>query len=108
VLVAQQLISEQQLQQTLSLQRGSGKKLGRLLVEGGLISDEALAFVLARQLHLPFVNLNTFPLKTPLVRLLPESAARRYRALVLEERDDSLLVALADPLDLTAFDELTR
>ena len=42
------------------------------------------------------------------MKLLPESAARRFRALVLEDKGDALLVALADPLDLFAFDELTR
>ena len=108
LLVQQRLLSQAQLEQTLTTQRGSGKKLGRLLIEASLITDEALAHVLARQLRVPFVNLNSFPLKTDLVRLLPESAARRYRALVLEAKDDSLLVALADPLDLAAYDELTR
>lgn len=108
VLVQQQLISEDQLQQSLVQQRSTGKKLGRLLIDAGLITEEALAHVLARQLRVPFVNLKTFPLKTDLVRLLPESPARRFRALVLEDRDDTLLVALADPLDLFAFDELTR
>ena len=108
LLVQEELISADQLLQSLALQRSTGKKLGRLLIEAGVITDEALAHVLARQLRMPFVNLNSFPLKTPLVRSLPESAARRYRALVLEERDDSLLVALADPLDLAAYDELTR
>ncbi|MGS0754538.1 GspE/PulE family protein [Roseateles sp. GG27B] len=108
LLVQQELISEVQLLQSLAMQRSTGKKLGRLLIAAGVITDEALAHVLARQLRMPFVNLNSFPLKTPLVRLLPESAARRYRALVLEEREDSLLVALADPLDLAAYDELAR
>ncbi|MDT8998745.1 GspE/PulE family protein [Paucibacter sp. APW11] len=108
VLVQQQLISEEQLGQALELQRTSGKKLGRLLIDAGLITEEALAHVLARQLRVPFVNLKTFALKTELVRLLPETPARRFRALVLEERGETLLVAMADPLDLFAYDELTR
>ncbi len=108
VLVQQELITEGQLTQALEMQRSSGKKLGRLLIDAGLITEEALAHVLARQLRIPFVNLKTFPLKTELVRLLPETPARRFRALVLEERNDTLLVALADPLDLFAYDELSR
>lgn len=108
VLVEQQLISAEQLTQALELQRATGKKLGRLLIEANLITEEALAHVLARQLRAPFVNLKTFPLKTELVRLLPETPARRFRALVLEERGDTLLVAMADPLDLFAFDELAK
>ena len=108
VLVEQQLISAEQLAQALDLQRATGKKLGRLLIEANLITEEALAHVLARQLRAPFVNLKTFPLKTELVRLLPETPARRFRALVLEERGDTLLVAMSDPLDLFGFDELHR
>ncbi len=108
VLVQQRLISQEQLQQTLELQRQTGKKIGRLLIETGIITEELLANGLARQLRIPFVNLKTFPFRADVVRLLPESAARRFRALALEDRGDTLLVALGDPLDLFAFDELTR
>ncbi len=108
VLVQQRLISQEQLQQTLVLQKQTGKKMGRLLIESGLITEELLANGLARQLRIPFVNLKTFPFRADVIKLLPESAARRFRALVLEDKGDTLLVALADPLDLFAFDELTR
>ena len=108
VLVQQRLISQEQLQQTLELQRQTGRKLGRLLIESGVITEELLANGLARQLRIPFVNLKTFPFRGDVVKLLAESAARRFRALVLEDKGDSLLVAMADPLDLFAFDELTR
>jgi MSHA biogenesis protein MshE len=108
VLVQQRLISQEQLQQTLDLQRQTGKKMGRLLIETGLITEELLANGLARQLRVPFVNLKTFPFRSDVVRLLPEAVARRFKALALEDKGDSLLVALADPLDLFAFDELTR
>lgn len=108
VLLQQRLISQEQLQQTLDLQRQTGKKFGRLLIETGIITEELLANGLARQLRIPYVNLKTFPFRADVVKLLPESAARRFRALVLEDKGDSLLVALADPLDLFAFDELTR
>ena len=108
VLVQQRLISQEQLQQTLELQRQTGKKVGRLLIESGIITEELLANGLARQMRIPFVNLKTFPFRSEVVKLLPESAARRFRALVLEDKGDSLLVALGDPLDLFAYDELTR
>ncbi|MFZ3219224.1 MAG: GspE/PulE family protein [Rhodoferax sp.] len=108
VLVQQRLISQEQLQQTLELQRQTGKKVGRLLIESGVITEELLANGLARQLRIPFVNLKTFPFRADVVKLLPESAARRFRALVLEDKGDLLLVALGDPLDLFAYDELTR
>ena len=108
VLVQQRLISQEQLQQTLDLQRTTGKKVGRLLIETGVITEELLANGLARQLRIPFVNLKTFPFRADVVKLLPESSARRFKALVLEDKGEVLLVALGDPLDLFAFDELTR
>ena len=108
VLVQQNLISQSQLEQVLVLQRKTGKKVGRLLIEAGWITEDLLAHGLARQLKIPFVNLKTYPFRAELVKLLPEVAARRFRALVLDDLGDTLQVVLADPLDLFAFDELTR
>jgi MSHA biogenesis protein MshE len=108
VLVQQRVISAEQLTQILDIQRQTGKKMGRILIESGIITEEALANALARQLRIPFVNLKTFPFRADVVKLLPESSARRFRALALEDKGDSLLVALADPLDLFAYDEISR
>jgi len=108
VLLAQRLISEEQLAQALDLQNTSGRKLGRVLVERGALTEEALAHALARQLRAPVVNLNSYPLKGELVRQLGEAAARRHRAIVLDDRGDHLLVAFSDPLDLTAHDDVAR
>ncbi len=108
VLVQQALISPEQLQQALEVQRGTGKRLGRLLVEAGIVTEEAVAHGLARQLRVPVVNLKSFPLKSETVRLLSESPARRHRAIVLEDKGEHLLVGFVDPLDIVAYDELTR
>ncbi len=108
VLVQQRIITAEQLQHALDLRRSTGKMLGSLLIQCGFITEEQLANALARQLNIPFVNLKTFPFRVDVVRLLPESAARRFRALVLEDKGSTLLVALADPLDLFAFDALSR
>jgi MSHA biogenesis protein MshE len=108
VLVQQALLSPEQLEQTLALQRETGKKLGRLLIDTGLLTEEMLAHALARQLRVPVVNLKSFPLKNETVRLLPESPARRHRVLVLDDKGEHLLVGFADPLDLFAYDEVTR
>ncbi|MDP1534761.1 MAG: GspE/PulE family protein, partial [Rubrivivax sp.] len=108
VLVQQNLVSAEQLDKALQLQRGTGKKLGRMLIDAGLITEEALAHGLARQLRVPVVNLKSFPLKSETVRLLAESPARRHRAVVLEDKGEHLLVGFADPLDLAAYDDVTR
>src|SRR5882724_8636301 len=107
-LVQQQLISKDQLDFALAEQKRSGRKLGQILQENGFVSDEQMAEALAKQLKIPFVNLKTFHLKQQLVRLLPETRARRYRALVLDDKGGSLLVGMADPTDIFAHDELSR
>ncbi len=108
VLVQQKLVSEEQLAELLQQQRGTGRRLGRMMIDAGLITEETLAHALARQLRVPVVNLKSFPLESKTVRLLGESPARRHRAIVLEDKGEQLLVGFADPLDLAAYDELTR
>ena len=108
VLVKQMLITEEQLQKALEMQRGTGKRLGRLLIEAGFVTEEAVAHGLARQLRVPAVNLKNYTLKSETVRLLSESPARRLRVIVLEDPGEHLLVGFVDPLDLVAYDEVSR
>ena len=108
VLVQQNLVTPEQLADALAQQRGTGKRLGRLLMEAGIVTEEAVAHGLARQLRAPVVNLKSFPLKSETVRLLSESPARRHRVVVVEDKGEQLLVGFVDPLDLVAYDELTR
>ena len=107
-LVQQGLINEDQLKFALGEQRRTGRRLGQIITENGLITEEQFADTLARQLKIPFINLKTYQLKSHIVRLLPETRARRYRALVLEDRGSSLLVGMVDPTDIFAYDELAR
>jgi MSHA biogenesis protein MshE len=108
LLVRQNLLTEEQLKLALDEQKKSGRKLGRVIVETGYVTEEGLSEALARQLSVPFVNLKVFDLKPDIVKLLPESQARRFRALVLEKAGERLRVAMADPTDLFAYDELAR
>ena len=108
VLVAQKLITIEQLRTALEAQTRRGRRLGRLLVELGYLDDEQVAQALARQLHLRYVDLAQHNFNPEVVQKLPESAARRFRAVPLEVRGNTMLIAMADPTDLFAYDELTR
>jgi len=108
VLVGQKLISREQLAIGLEQQKRSGRRLGRVLVENGFCNDEQIAEALARQFNVPYVNLKFYNLSNDVVRRLPESQARRFRAVVLEDRRSKYLVGMADPSDLFAADELQR
>jgi MSHA biogenesis protein MshE len=108
VLVSQGLLSEEQLRRGLDEQSRSGRRLGRVLVELGFLKEEQIAQALARQLNLRYFDLTQHDFNRQLVLKLPETAARRFRAIALEERGTAMLVGMADPTDLFAFDELTR
>ncbi|MCD6060666.1 MAG: type pilus assembly ATPase PilB [Moraxellaceae bacterium] len=102
------LISEEQLNQALGEQRLTRKKLGRTLIDLKLISEKALLELLSKQLRIPLVNIRNYPLRQELVHRLPEAIARRYRAIILDQRDGAYLVGMSDPLDIHAIDELQR
>ena len=108
LLVEQNLITEDQLKLALSEQRKLGMKLGRTLVEIGLTTEEEILEALSNQLHIPLVDLRHFNFKAELVRLLPETMARRYRAIVLDKQGDEIQIGMADPTDLFAYDEIDR
>jgi len=108
ILVQQKLLSEEQLGLALTEQKRSGRKLGRVFVENGFVTEEQIANALARQLSIPYLNLKFFNVNPEIVRMLPETQARRFRALVLEDRHGTLLVGMSDPTDLFAYDEISR
>ena len=108
LLLQQKLISEEQLAYALEQQKHSGLKLGRILVENAFVTEENLSETLAKQLGFPDINLKHFQIKPELVRLLPEDQARQFHAIVLEDRNGMLLVGMADPTDLNAADEIAR
>jgi len=106
LLVQQKLISQEQLGEALEKQRQSGRKLGRVLIEHGFVSEDQISGAIARQLQIPFLDLRQIHVRPEIVRLLPEQLARRFRAIVLEQRENKVLLAMADPTDLFAFDEI--
>jgi len=106
LLVGNGEISEEQLGAALAEQKKRKLKLGRTLVELGFISEERLLGFLAEQLGIPLVDLSQHPFDAELIQKLPESHARRFRALVLKDRGTDLLVGMADPTDIFAADEI--
>jgi MSHA biogenesis protein MshE len=108
ILVQQKLLSEEQLQFSLGEQKRTGRKLGRVFIENGFVTEEQISGALARQLNIPYINLKFYNINPDVVRLLPETQARRFRALVLEDRGGALLIGMADPTDLFAYDEISR
>src|SRR5258706_14611692 len=86
VLVAQKLISQEQLKHALEAQKRSGRRLGRVLVDEGVLTEEHIAEALARQLGLPFLNLKYYNFDRKVSGKLAEQAARAFPPVALEER----------------------
>ncbi|MEW6352735.1 MAG: GspE/PulE family protein [Pseudomonadota bacterium] len=108
LLVEHKVISENQLATALAAQKKTGRKLGRVLIENGFIDEDRLLDFLAHQLQIPFINLKFYKFKPEVVRLIPETHARRFRAIALDNAHGEYLVGMADPTDIFAYDELSR
>lgn len=108
LLLKENVIDQATLDKAIELQKASGDKFGRVLLTMGALEERQLLDFLAHQLNIPFVDLTFFEVNPQLVNLLPETYARRYRALVLERQDDGLLVGMADPLDINALDTISK
>jgi MSHA biogenesis protein MshE len=107
LLVEQKAITAEQLQLAMVEQRRTGRRLGRVLADLKFLPEEKVQEVLAEHLQVPFVDVRQVTFAPATVRLLPEALARRYRALVLQSDQRGLLVGMADPTDLVAYDELS-
>ncbi len=106
LLVHEAIISSEQLHEALASQRMSGRKLGDTLIELGFISEHQLLRFLAQQLNIPFLDITQRRIDPEQAQLIPETYARRYRALVLEANDDEVLIGMSDPTDLGGLDQL--
>jgi MSHA biogenesis protein MshE len=106
LLLDHKIITDEQLQAALAEQKRSGRKLGRVLTDLNLVREEKLHEVLAQHLQIPFIDVRQLTLDQQTVRLLPEVHARRFRSLVLQSDARGLLIGMADPTDLMAYDEL--
>ena len=94
------------METALEEHRKTPKSLGRVLIDLGMIKESDLVRALAEQVGLEFVDLSDFQIDTIAASLLPDALARRYRALPIGERDGRLLVAMSDPANVYALDDI--
>ena len=106
LLVHENIISSEQLDNALAAQRTSGRKLGDTLIDLSYISEPQLLRFLAQQLNIPFLDINQRRIDPEQAKIIPETYARRYRALVLEADDQEVLIGMSDPTDLGGLDQL--
>ena len=110
VLIAAGAITEEQLQEALVYQKENGGKLGNVLVELGFISDQILITLLTQQLGIDYISLKGAKIEDSVVHLVPEPMIAKYRVMPVEIDPDNpniLKVAMSDPQDLDAIDDIS-
>jgi type IV pilus assembly protein PilB len=106
ILVRENLISPQHLREALDYQREHGGRLGFTLVKLGLVSDDMITAVLARQYGIPSVNLDLFHIDQSVLRLIPQEVAQKYSVLPLSRVGATLTLAMVDPTNVFAMDDV--
>jgi type IV pilus assembly protein PilB len=106
ILVRENLLSAQQLREALDYQREHGGRLGFNLVKLGLVSDDMITAVLSRQYGVPSVNLELFDIEDSVIRLIPREVAQKYSVLPLSRVGATLTLAMVDPTNVFAMDDI--
>ncbi len=106
LLIGEGLITREQLDQALTEQRGSGLRLGYVLVKMGFVREIEITKMLARQYRLPAVDLSRFQVDEKIVKLVPADVALKHSILPLKREGRSLTVAMAEPGNVQVMDDL--
>jgi type IV pilus assembly protein PilB len=106
ILVRENLVTPQQLREALDYQRTSGGRLGSNLVKLGIISDDVITAVLSRQYGVPSINIDLFQIDDEVVKLISQEVALKYTVLPISKVGATLTLAMADPTNVFAIDDI--
>jgi type IV pilus assembly protein PilB len=106
ILMEQELLDTSQLAQALAEQKKSGLPLSRILVEMDLVSEEDIVVALSEQLGIPHIRVDNYNIPPEVIEDVPETLARQYVLIPISKTGDTLTVAMADPLNIMALDDL--
>jgi type IV pilus assembly protein PilB len=106
ILIKEKVISSEQLKQALEFQKTNGGRLGYALVKLGFLNDDEVTAVLSRQYGVPSINLAYFEVDPNVIKLIPMETAMKYQILPLSRVGSSLTVAMVDPTNVFAMDDI--
>src|SRR5262249_55855950 len=106
ILVKESLITQDQLQKALEFQRANGGKLGSCLTRMGFITDDDITGVLSRQYGVPSINLKYYEIDPNVIKLIPQDTATRYQVIPLSRVGSVLTIAMTDPTNVFAMDDI--
>lgn len=108
ILVEAGVITTAQLREALARQKATGKRIADVLVELGFTTTRDIIRFVGVQLGIPCISLDNYFIDSGVTALVPESMARKYHIIPVSKSEDALTVAMADPLDVFAIDDLQR
>src|ERR1700691_6435633 len=106
LLVREKLISLSQLRQAREEQQKSGQNLGYALAKLGYVSDDEITSFLSQQYRVPTVNLEEYEIDAEILKLVPKEPCERHKVVPVSRTGNALIVAMADPTNLNAIDDL--
>ncbi len=106
ILIDSEKISEEELDKALVIQKKTGKNLKNILIEEGFLTEDDLLSLISYLFFMPYVDSVKFKVDPAVVDLIPEDTARRYNLFPLYKFEDSLLIAVSEPLDIFTLDNL--
>lgn len=106
LLLEKKMVDQKRLDQALALQKKKGGTLSQILVQEGWVSEKDLLSLIGQELDIPPIDLSRFKIDPEIARLIPERVARRYHLIPVSQIGNTLLISIADPLNILAIDEL--
>ncbi|HEY5526980.1 MAG TPA: ATPase, T2SS/T4P/T4SS family [Candidatus Anoxymicrobiaceae bacterium] len=106
LLLQNNLINEDQLDEALEEHSSTGKSLGRVLIDKGMLTEGQLTSVLAEQIGISYVDLSNYAIDPGAATLIDANLAKRYAVIPIDYKDSQLVVAMADPTNVFALDDL--
>ena len=106
IIVEKGLVSKEQLEEALEIQEKEGERLSTILIRLGHVDEKQLAACLAEQMQLPLINLGRLEIDSKVVNIVPEQVARHYKLIPVSRLGKKLTVAMADPLNILAVDDV--
>lgn len=106
LLVRSGALTESQLEEALSISKASGKRLGAVLIENGIIKEMQFINALVAQIGVEYIDLNSYDIPADMAKVLPKSIARKHKVVPVKLTRTDLYLAMTDPLDFLAIEEV--
>ena len=104
MLIHYKIITPEQLKEGLKIQKNKGKRIGKVLIDLGIVTQDEINWVLGKQLNIPYVQLNVENIDVQLSKNISENTLRKYKVIPVMELNNEIVIAMADPTDKEAIE----